>query len=148
VIERALAIKPDSDQALAFKAGYLDRLGRHEEALVAARRAVQLDPFWRDFLYDIFVNAGHQAEADAWPRTSGGNDARASFYRDLALGRAEQAVAGLDAESTNWRDAGGFLFSRQYDPLRNDPRFGKFIDNLGLTEAYARARAWRAAHPQ
>jgi TolB-like protein/Tfp pilus assembly protein PilF len=148
VIERALAIKPDSDQALAFKAGYLDRLGRHEEALAAARRAVQLDPFWRDFLYDVFVNAGEQAEADAWPRSSGGNDARASFYRDLALGRAEQAVAGLDAERTNWRDAGGFLFGREYDTLRNDPRFVKFIDNLGLTEAYARARAWRGAHPQ
>lgn len=148
VIERALAIMPDSDQALAFKAAYLDRLGRHDEALVAARRAVQLDPFWRDWVYDVFVSASHKAEADAWPRTSGDNDARASFYRDLALGRADRAAAGLDAESTNWRDAAGFLFSRQYDSLRNDPRFVKFIGTLGLTEAYARARAWRAAHPQ
>lgn len=148
VSERALAIMPDSDQALAFKATYLDRLGRHEEALASARRAVQLDPFWRDFLYDIFVHAGHQAEADAWPRKSGGDDAEASFYRDLALGRTEQAVAGLDPDRTNWRDAGGFLFGRNVDPLRSHPRFVKFIDTLGLTEAYARAQAWRAAHPQ
>ena len=147
VNERALAIMPDSDQALAFKAAYLDRLGRHEEALVSARRAVQLDPFWQDFLYPVFVHAGHQAEADAWPRRSGDDDSQV-YYRDLVMGRIEQAITGLDADRTNWRDAGGLLFGRVYDPLRSDPRFVKFIDTLGLTEANARASAWRAAHPQ
>ena len=34
-----------------------------------------------------------------------------------------------------------------YDPIRDDRRFGKAFATLGFTEAHARAQAWRAAHP-
>ena len=41
----------------------------------------------------------------------------------------------------------GLLLIDQLDPVRHDPRFTKLIATLGLTEAHARAQAWRKAHP-
>lgn len=146
VIDRALAIMPESDQALAFKAHYLDMLGKHSDAVVNARRAVQLDSFWQDWMYGVFVRAGKQSEADAWPATGHGQVSAGT--RDLALGRIDQAVAELDASQFNWRDVGGLLYGRDFDPMRSDPRFDAFVASLGLAEAYARARAERSAHGQ
>jgi hypothetical protein len=37
-----------------------------------------------------------------------------------------------------------WLYQPAVDPLRGDPRFGKFLATLGASEAHARAQAWRA----
>ena len=42
-------------------------------------------------------------------------------------------------------NANELLFADVYDPIRADPRFVKLLATLGLTEAHARAQAWRAA---
>ncbi len=39
------------------------------------------------------------------------------------------------------------LFQPAFDPMRGDARFVQMLATLGLTEAHARAQAWRAAHP-
>ena len=40
-----------------------------------------------------------------------------------------------------------YFWSRDFDPVRNDPRWVKLMAEAGLTEAHARAQAWRQAHP-
>jgi TolB-like protein/tetratricopeptide (TPR) repeat protein len=143
-IDMALSIKPDSDQALAFKAGYLNSLKRHEEALTLCRKAIALDSFWWESCYAIFVTAGRRAEADAWNL----DWSKASFPagRDLALKQYQKALDALDPAQMSWRDVGWINFGRDLDPLRKDPRFLAFVNELGITEAYGRAQAWRAAH--
>jgi hypothetical protein len=39
------------------------------------------------------------------------------------------------------------LFDPIYDRVRADPRFTQALAAIGLTEAHARAQAWRAQHP-
>ena len=146
-LDRALAIKPDSDQAMYFKAVFLDRLGRSAEAIVPARQAMAIDPAnWGGGLFAVFVHAGRQAEAEAWPMPPGPVDPFTPVDRALALGKNSEAAALLNAEHFSWRALGG-LASPLFDPIRADPRFRAFIDQLGQTAAYARAQAWRAAHP-
>ncbi len=43
-------------------------------------------------------------------------------------------------------DVDSILFNPRSDPIRDDPRFLRLLENVGLTEAHARAQAWRAAH--
>ena len=40
-----------------------------------------------------------------------------------------------------------YIWSPQIDALRHDPRFLQVLEQVGLTEAHARAQAWRKAHP-
>ena len=35
------------------------------------------------------------------------------------------------------------MWEAQFDPIRNDARVRKVLDEMGLTEAHARAQAWR-----
>ena len=146
-LDRALAIKPDSDQAMYFKAVFLDRLGRSAEAIVPARQAMAIDPAnWGGGLFAVFVHAGRQAEAEAWPMPPGPVDPFTPVDRALALGKNSEAAALLNAEHYSWRSI-GVLAAPLFDPIRADPRFRAFIDQLGITAAYARMQAWRAAHP-
>jgi hypothetical protein len=70
-------------------------------------------------------------------------------YLGLAsLGRPDDALAAMDPSAITTQPWSDVLFLPAYDPIRTDPRFVKLLATLGMTQAHARAQAWRAAHPQ
>ena len=148
VVERALALKPDSLQASVWKALCLSQLGRHAEAVALLRSIPWADGGYYHFAITVFVRAGLTAEAEQAlarvPKDDYGNLRALGLAR---IGRPQEALEALDPATTNIANAVELLYLEQYDPIRNDPRFIKYLATLGLTEANARAQAWRAAHP-
>jgi TolB-like protein/tetratricopeptide (TPR) repeat protein len=148
VVERALALKPDSIQAGVWKALALSHLGRQAEAVALLRKIPWADGGYHHFAITVLVRAGLPAEAEQVltlvPKDDYGNIKALGLAR---LGRPQEALAALDPATTNIANAVELLYLENYDPIRSDPRFVKFLATLGLTEAHARAQAWRAAHP-
>jgi TolB-like protein/Tfp pilus assembly protein PilF len=137
IYDRALALA-DSVVVREHKAYALAQLGRTEDAIALARGLPK--DAWR---VRTFAAAGLRAEAQALWRKS---PDRPAYYL-LLFGRTEEALTALDVPAMRSPDLHDWLFEPWFDPIRNDPRFTKFIATLGLTEAHARAQAWRAAHP-
>jgi TolB-like protein/Tfp pilus assembly protein PilF len=144
--DQALAIQPGALQPLTQKPWVLRRLGRESEA-----RAILLGVPDRNFLLlanriEVLAAGGLRQEAAA---LFAGLDAKTTDVAFLLaqLGRPDDALAALDAANAISVMVERWLFEPAIDPLRNDPRFTKFLATLGLTEAHARAQAWRAAHP-
>ncbi|MEY2880723.1 MAG: hypothetical protein RLZZ15_3103 [Verrucomicrobiota bacterium] len=150
VAERASLLHRDSRTLLAHKGYALLGLARNPEATVLARQLAAIDPSDPNVVFPaafILASAGATAEADTMMATL---PPRGRFPRTallLALGRRQEAIAALDAPGHNVNYLGLLLFDRCYDPIRSEPRFTKFLAELGLTEAHARAQAWRKAHP-
>lgn len=148
VVVRALALKPDSIQAGVWKALALSHLGRHAEAVALLRKLPWADGGYHHFATTVLVRAGLPAEAEhaltLVPKNDYGNIKALSLAR---LGRPQEALAALDPATTNIANAVELLYLENYDPIRSDPHFVKFLATLGLTEAHARAQDWRAAHP-
>ena len=69
------------------------------------------------------------------------------FTALLGLGRKEEALQALVPGQIESTRADVLLFDPTFDDVRGDPRFVRALDAIGLTEAHARAQAWRAAHP-
>lgn len=147
-IDRALRLKPDSEQAQAQRAMVLASLGRREEAIAQAREVVQRGGSRVMHAVCALAVAGRQEEAarvfDSLPR------ARALSRRAHALGalgRWDECLAALHPETMVPATAEQMLFHAVFDPIRNDPRFVAMLETLRLSEAHARAQAWRAANP-
>ena len=148
VNERALELKPDSVQAQAWKALDLSSLGRHAEAVVLARQVVQQELSYAVYAVEVFTRAGLKPEAEQiYAKLLASPEARLKPSALVRMGRHEEALAALDPAGQGVQDASELLFDAAYDPVRADPRFVNFLATLGLTEAHARAQAWRAAHP-
>jgi TolB-like protein/Tfp pilus assembly protein PilF len=140
--ERALALQPSSRQAMVWRALDLSALGRHAEALELVRR-LPSDLGYGHFIAQVFMEAGQRAEAEAaiaWPGTE-------RAYGLAVVGRWDEALKELEAAKLNSVNAGIVCVSSVFDPIRSDPRFRQALEQLGLSEAHARAQAWRAAHP-
>ena len=136
--DRALALA-DSAMARQHKAYALAQLGRKDAALAIARElptpALRFRPL---------AVAGAQAEAEQILLAT---EPQNRAYLWFVLGRTEEGLAALDPDeiqSTNLHD---ILFEPWFDPVRAKPRFQQVLATLGVTEAHARAQAWRAAHP-
>jgi len=140
VANRALALQPNAWQALSVIAFGNLRFGRVGEALAWARHP----PLVYSKSYVLAV-AGLKAEAEALLSTTQDPYYKASIL--IACGRHGEGLAALDEASLDYGAVQGILFDPIFDPVRDAQRFQKFISNLGLTEAHARAQAWRAAHP-
>lgn len=65
----------------------------------------------------------------------------------LVLGLTDACWHALEQGSRNILSADELLFWPVFDSIRGESRFQKMLAELGLTEAHARAQAWRAAHP-
>jgi TolB-like protein/Flp pilus assembly protein TadD len=147
--DRALALQPNSPQSLVNKAWALVALGRFADA---ATLALALPADQSRFVGDQIIvlgRSGRKAEAlrlqEKFDAGLDPNTARSAVL--LALGRTEEALAALDPTTVPATFLPTILFDSLYDPIRDDPRFRQFLLALGLTEAHARAQAWRAAHP-
>jgi TolB-like protein/Tfp pilus assembly protein PilF len=146
--DRAIALQPDNWQAVWGKARTLAQLGRYEEAFANLDRAPRDDRHVLSVKTRILALAGRRAEAESlMARMSGLLSVTAQALTLVALGRNSEALEGLDASKMTWSSINNVLFDSVLDPIRDEPRFTKFLATLGLTEAHARAQAWRKAHP-
>jgi tetratricopeptide (TPR) repeat protein len=119
----------------------LFELGRYDEAVEAARRALALSGGYVDVNSDLIVMlaaAGHRAEAEDIFRRMEAPDQRPRWrpaFRALALaglGRHAEALAAIE-EAVRVRD--GFITEqldhRVFVPLHDDPRFMRIVKELG-----------------
>ena len=144
--EQALAVQPGALQASWQKARVLHRLGRQDEASTILRGIPDSD--WPNLATRLsaLASSGLNAEAAALiPGLDPKTEDLAYFL--TRLGRFEEAMAALNPATTESTQIEEWLFMPEFDPLRHNPRFEKFLATLGQTEAHARAQAWRAAHP-
>jgi TolB-like protein/Tfp pilus assembly protein PilF len=145
MLDRALALNPGFDQTKRIKALTLAALGRVSEAAELARETKSLDREMDIYMLGVL---GLRAEAET---LRAGLEARTitnRFRALLAAGRQEEALAALDDPSgVGYGDCIELSYHPFFDPVRDDPRFIRYLAALGQTEADARAQAWRAAHP-
>jgi len=143
--DRALALQPESLQALAVKGTVLAEMGRASEAK-ALSRALSSTSDFRDFAAYMLASAGVKDEAQAL--LSNSRLSPPKMGAELLLGRDGDVFAELRPDDMWVQSFDFLLFWPVFDPIRGDSRFIKLLERLGLTEAHARAQAWRAAHPR
>jgi TolB-like protein/Tfp pilus assembly protein PilF len=144
VCTRGLEIQPGAAVLSSFQASILRRLGA-PAAADAFLRAIQEN------------KEGGSVWLQTWLLALGGWPKEAAVYLpgvkpqidDVALilahlGRTDDALAALNPETVQVTMLDQWLYQPAVDPLRGDPRFGKFLATLGASEAHARAQAWRA----
>ncbi len=148
VIQRAAALQPDGSQIQCYQARLLASLGRREEALQMADTLLK-NPEVADIEMQrveaaaIFSQFGRQTEAEALVAQT--PVISACYPVGLAyIGKTDAAAAALDRINFGWIE--DVLWGRTFDPIRRDPRLVAWQKRVGLTEAQARANAWRAAH--
>jgi TolB-like protein/lipopolysaccharide biosynthesis regulator YciM len=144
--ERALVIQPGAIQAQALKAQALFELGETAEAVRIARTLPSDASIVTVQKVVVLAGAGHLDEVEAMlPQLTGGN-LLARIGALTALGRKDEALAALAPAWITANRADVLLFEPLLDPLRGEPRFQLMLAELGMTDAHARAQAWRAAH--
>lgn len=151
--ERSLALASDNYQALFYKALALFSLGRNEAASAVARKLASMEASphsksdFAGYTCDLLFRAGRRDEAtklfEQIPLTLVAD----RIYAAALLGRKGDALAELTAQwlPSFWIDE--VLWNPHFDGLRPEPEFVAWLKKVGLTEAHARAQAWRAAHP-
>ncbi len=146
--DRALGLRPDSVQAATQKAITLAEMGRRR---AAAELLGTITPaMWASRTQDsrVEVLARAQVLAEAEQRLAAFDSARKDRARLLVLlGRTAEGLAALNPDAVLATTIHQWLWLPALDPIRSDPRFGQFLETLGLTEAHVRAQAWRQAHP-
>jgi TolB-like protein/Flp pilus assembly protein TadD len=144
--ERALRQQPGAQQALALKAQALLDLQRADEAAAIADKLPQSAAL-SIFKAVVLAGAGKgEAVVNMLPELVEGHHI-AKIAGLAALGRKEEALNALDPDWLVADRVDVLFFNPVFDPLRSDPRFLRAIATVGLSEAHARAQAWRAAHP-
>lgn len=148
VSSRAIALQPDSAQALTVNAFALVKLGRTGEALAEVKPLLALPVAMADDPIRIVARAGAPTDPAALlPRVEEGAMGIAKVAGYLCLGRREDALASLDAQSLLVWDWASSFFDPLFDQIRRDPRYLRVVDEVGSMRAHERAQAWRAAHP-
>jgi tetratricopeptide (TPR) repeat protein len=146
MLDRSLQLQPENLQAAYFKAWALAMTGRADEAGAIARTWPTTELPSRVGQAMILGRIGRRDEARAivsLPEVLPLFDNQGWF----TLEEPKEALARLKPASARSIFVSGLLFDPIFDPIRKEPRFIRYLEVLGLTEAHARAQAWREAHP-
>jgi TolB-like protein/Tfp pilus assembly protein PilF len=144
LVERALVLQPDALQATMWKIMGLSTLGRHDEAVALLRRHPFDGTTYVAEALRVLVRAGLKAEAEQMLERNPDTD---RFRALAAVGRPQDALDAVQLDRINILTFSLGFIDPDYDSLRQDPRYVSLLAQLGMTEAHARARTWRAAHP-
>ncbi len=144
-IERARLIDPDDFRYAASQSRILLALGRRDEALALARRAAS-QPRLGKAAIDVLVLAGSPEDGAALQART---DLQPIDHARIALlhGQTSAFLDWLEAEPRYYGQMSFGLFDPVWDAVRAEPRFQAWLQRLQLTQAHARAQAWRAANP-
>ncbi len=145
VAERAIALQPEGVTVLISKGRTLLALGRAGEAAAVVLGLTADSDYNVVAMVGVLAGMGRRAEAEA--QLARLKDGSWRWFGLAALGRRADSVAGFDAQRLSVIQFTDFLFDPSCDPIRDDPRIVQGLSSLGLTEAHARAQAWRKAHP-
>jgi TolB-like protein/Flp pilus assembly protein TadD len=147
--DRAQALQPNSPWAAGGRAWALAELGRGDAAIAAVRSVDGETPAtWKGHVAFALARAGARSEAKAMlERIDPADRSASAAAAALVLGRLDECWSALEQGSRNILSADALLFWPAFDPIRSEARFQKMLTDLGLTEAHARAQAWRVAHP-
>ena len=140
-------MQPNAIQAQVWKGLDLLQLGRTGEALAQLRPLDTVNTVYTSILVTALVQAGLKDEAEKRLAAEEGNPVGLRFVSLAALGRQAEAVQAIDPAPVVIQPIDSVYMNPALDPLRTHPRFVQWLATLGLTEAHARAQAWRAAHP-
>jgi tetratricopeptide (TPR) repeat protein len=149
VLARAAALRPSSVQIRCKQVRLLQRLGRRDEALAAARAlaadAGAEEPDYRHAEAAVVLHLlGETAEAEAEiRRIPPGSDQLPTAL--IYFARTSEFIQRLDDLSINWIE--DVWFDPALDAIRAEPAFREWTRKVGLGEAFARAEAWHAANP-
>jgi len=132
----SLELNPDFGIGLLILGDAYLEMGMHEEAITTHEKMVSVAPWWNFFLGVTYARTGNisgaekilaeleEAEATPW-------SALALLTLNTALGNLDEAFKWLDYEQPHayipWVAVGPV-----FEPLRNDPRFKKFLQRLNL----------------
>ncbi len=149
IYQRALGVNGNEREALQGKVRTLADLGQFEQAITLADDPANAGASRDGVRMYALLAGGRIAEAERVlaqsPTLARSLADRAPYL--LKLGRTEEVLSALETSEVKTGHAAITFFSPEYDAIRDDPRFVKFLATLGRTEAHARAQAWRAAHP-
>ncbi len=143
ILDRALAIQPNSVQALTFKSVALIRAGRTKEGtgiLEFLSRRPDPQDYTPTFLAPALIASGRRSEAEALLQ----HPPRENFYHGILLcelGRADEAIPLLKPTVSIYRDM--MLWTFQEVMPRNSPEFHRKLAEWGMTESWQRAELWR-----
>ena len=129
-LERVFEIDPEFWLAHVWKAMALMDLGRPKEALLAARRAVELDENGETLRYLAITHAraGELGQARALFPKMEAHGARPSAGIHVALGNTEAALAALEMElKARDRWLPEYLHYPELLPLHGQPRFQRIV---------------------
>ena len=149
--DRALALQKDSGQPWVWKIEALLALGRNEAATATVKEFMAAAPASARGSQSSYV--AQASFHDGTPRPSqfqrrGAREFRYDEVRDALLsGRPQDALALVDADHMSYAEWEWMHYLPLFDAIRNEPRYQQMLARLGLTEAHARAQAWRAANP-
>jgi TolB-like protein len=118
-----VAARPDDGIALVMLAHIDARLGRKEEAVREAERALEL-----------LVAAGDELQ-----RTFNANRVAAAYAQAGEIDRALDLLEQL-AKQPNPPSYGALKLNQEWDPLRSDPRFQRILESLAPEDAPPPAR--------
>lgn len=135
---RALERFPDFDYTWVLLSDAYSMTGRHEKAVQAARRAVELGPRdkdWPLWLAYALARAGEEDEARSLV-ASAATEAEPTRFAlvHVALGEPEEAFRWLEKGVVDRSPFISELRDARYDPIREDPRFQAMMRQVGLVE--------------
>ncbi len=144
--ERSIARVPDDPQVLAWKAWALSGLGRREEAVEAARDVVRRGGSWVYYVAcTVLHEAGLGEEAEIVAAKAGTGPVMSRVFAEAAMGRAA-GVLDLVPRQLGAMFFEELLYPAMWDSVRGTDAWTRLMEDLGLTEAHARAMAWREKH--
>ncbi len=119
---RAIQLDPNYANAHHWYGELLSVTGRHQEAILQAKRALEIEPL--SLIYELLKHPGEKYVSPYW---------MAQIAADL--GKKDEALQWLEAA---WAGRAVWMVMLSvdpaFDPLRSDPRFQSFVRRIHLLQ--------------